>query len=421
MMRGRLLALLALGLLFAPRVAQAGIYLTDEPPPPALPPDFPTVKKWLVEARSVPLEKVEQDSLWRAHYRNLAARLENKQKQGGLLLPDRIDLGACYLRMNRHRDAKRVLEDAERLSTDDWNQRFLLFANLATTYHGLAESEQQPLYFDQAVAYQKKALALWPQIYSAWPQAWMGLNYRRSEVFYLRLLELRRDEHRRRPGVRTFEQVDDLFAGVRFLGPDGEYEAGRISWDSWDKLPVDAAQILFQLMMWLPFDDRLFWLFGEVRNAHNQVIDAYAVVDDLVTKRKIAGVRELNRHRQVLAEAASIQLAIMAEFKKNPNTTLYLMAALTPRALDLPPGPAGAAAPLAIWPALEVWFRAQEQQQQGNVGPGEPPPPRGPREWQAIFVGFLAGIVVGILGVWQVRQWRQRNADSLTQRRLTEG
>jgi hypothetical protein len=426
MMRGQLLVVPFLWLVLAASPARAGIYLTDEKPLIPLPTDFHAVRLTLIEYRKIPLEKVaeEDPTSLRTTYRSLLARLEESKNLGTLVLPDRIDLGALYLRQNppRYRDAKLVLEEAERQSPETWSLRFLLFANLAATYHGLAESEQQPLYFDQAIAYQKRALAVWPDAYPMWRFDWVGQNYRRTELFYLRLLEVRREEQRRRPTARGFEQVDDLFSGVKFVGPGGEYQAGKIARESWDLLPPDALQIVVQLIYWFPFDDRLYWLYGEIRNSHNQVREAHAVLNELVSGRNLRNVRDLNRHRLVLQEAAEHIDAVLAAIAKNPSVTPYLVMALTPRgSVAISPG-FGSALLETASPAVEYYVQEMAQrQQQEQMGKPPSEPPRGQREWGAIFGGFLLGILVGILGVWQVRQWRLRHAASLAERRLTEG
>jgi hypothetical protein len=427
MMRGQLLVVPFLWLVLAASPARAGIYLTDEKPLLPLPTDFHPIRLALIGYREIPLEKVRQEdpTSIRTTYRGLLARLEESKRQGTLLLPDRIDLGALYLRLsspgaiNRYRDAKLVLEEAERQSPESWSLRFLLFANLAATYHGLAESEQQPLYFDQAIAYQKRALAVWPDAYPVWRFDWVGQNYRRAELFYLRLLEVRREEQRRRPTARGFEQVDDLFTGVRFVGPGGEYQAGKIARESWDLLPPDAPQIVLQLIYWFPYDDRLYWLFGEILNSRNQVREAHAVLNELVAERNLRNVRDLNRHRLILQETAESIDAVLAVIAKNPSLTPYLVMALSPRgSVAITPG-FGSAMLETASPAVEYYVQEMSQrQQQEQLGGPAPGPPRGQREWGAIFGGFLLGILVGILGVWQVRQWRLRHAASQAERRL---
>lgn len=416
-------ALLVLcGLLAGIGPARAGIYLTDEPPLLPLPTDFQPIRIYLIDFRSVPIEKVPEENprSYRTYYRDRLAKLEAAQRSGLLTYSDHINLGACYLRVQRYRDAKAVLEAAERETSEDWSLRFLLCANLAATYHALAESEQQALYYDQAISYQRRALTMWPDLYVYWPLAGMGQHYRRAEVHFLRLLELRRDEQRRKPGVRTFEQVDDLFPGARFLNRAGEYEAGKIAWESWDKIPPDAPQIVLQLVYWMPYDDRLYWLLGEIYNARNHVREAHAILDELVSKRNLKSVRELNWHRRVLADAAELQEVLRPIFDRTPTLTLYLMATFAPRGASLA-GPLGAAMVETSWPAVEYWY---QESAKGPPQPPEPPirpvEPRGQREWGAILGGVLLGILIGALGVWQVRQWRQRHAASLAQRRLSE-
>lgn len=414
--------------------AGAGVYFTDEVPL-GVPTDaqglnFRAVALRLFELQSVAPDKVAEKNDLRTAIRDRFARLLEKEKAGTLTLPDRIDLGAAYLHLSapaqpRYREAKRVLEEAERHCDAASPYRFLLLANLAATYHGLAESENEMGYREQAISYQRQALKAWPEIYPGW-LLWQGQNFRRAELFFLRLMEARQAERRRLPDPKAFQwkAPDDLFDGVSFVGLGDRYEAGRIPTELWDKLPPDAPQLVAQLVFWSPRDDRLYWLLGEVLNSRNQVVEAYAVFDDLSDhrKRNVAN-RELMLHRRALEEPAlgrKKQLELLAQ---QPTVLLAVaQAAIPPAGAEvLGPGPG---AIQALLPAVIAAHRPPE------VGLPDPPgfkPPHGPPgvpppvDWQAMAVGFASGAVVAVLALMQIRQWRQRGGDSINERRLQQG
>jgi hypothetical protein len=289
--------------------ARAGVYFTPEGPSYLLPVE--KLKLWVGELRgiAVPLEKQDpsgpvrasdlrkaaaqalRGSL-RARYLGEAARLKEKQEAGGLSTVDRVDLGACYLRMGRPNEAIEVLEAGDRT-------HFLILANLASAYHAINE-------FDRAISYQKQALDAWPPVWAGWNGAeWQF--YRRVERYYLELLRGRLREHLRNAG-RPVRTLDALFVRgtepVRFIGPSGRYEAGALKQDMADALPPDAYSIVLQLVLWLPGDDRLYYLLGELLNSVGQVEMAYEVLDELCSNARGAGkLEEIIQHRRVLAGA----------------------------------------------------------------------------------------------------------------------
>jgi len=421
----RLALAAALGLALA-APAGAGVYFTDEVPQP-VPTDFQTIKFRLFDLQSVAPDKVAEKNDLRTAIRDRFARLLEKEKAGTLTLPDRIDLGAAYLHLSapaqpRYREAKRVLEEAERLIQPDSPYRFLLLANLATTYQGLAETEQQATYYDQAINYQKQALKAWPEIYPGW-LLWQGQNFRRAELYYLRLLEARRAETRKTPGPRgwQWQGPDDLFDGVSFVGLGDRYEAGRIPTELWDKLPPDAPQLVAQLVFWAPRDDRLYWLLGEVLNSRNQVVEAYTVFDELLRKRNVAN-RELMLHRRALEDPALGRMKQLELLAQQPTLLLTVVQAATPLAGPEALGP-GPAAIQAVLPALISTHRPPEVGLPNEPGSAQRPPAgvQPPVDWQAIAVGFVSGAVVAVLVLMQIRQWRQRRGDSINERRLQQG
>jgi hypothetical protein len=157
-----------------------------------------------------------------------------------------------------------------------------------------------------------------------------------------------------------------VFDGVDFFPPGDGYAAGKIAPRQWAELPGDAAVIVKQLIFWLPFDNRLYWLLGEVLNARGDIRSASAVLGDLVdpTKRKEQS-RALRQHWRVVEEAAK---------------------ALGEATLEEPP----TSTPAASTPAPE------NSRSSFLVDP------------RALGVGFAAGVLVTVLAGLQLREFRRR-------------
>ncbi len=355
--------------------ARAGIYNLDEPKtgwvigPSSrdkgnpLPPK--QVRLWRAELANAhdlfnPEEKEKDDkgqpkppakpkSPLRLAYEKQLAELEQRGRDGKLSPADRVSLSGCLLRLGRVREAKKVLEEGLRTLPEEEPIRFLLLLNLAT-----AEWENEDLRL-RAIDKQTEALRVWPERWKDW--GWDRATwewYRWAEKYNLALMRLRQREIGQ-PGLGP----DALFPRLRFTGPTGQYEAGSIALDQWNELPHDAEQLVTQLMIWQPRDPRLYWLYGELLNARGDVLGAYEVFDYLRQFEGGGGFPELVRHRRVLLEAQE-------EIKKDANEEVGVF---------VPP----------------------------------PPPPEYPMpDWRALTIGFLVGVVVTVLSVFQLREWRRR-------------
>src|SRR5262249_7754813 len=185
----------------------------------------------------------------------------------------------------RYREAVNILKPAERDPKERDN--FLIYANLAT-------AEYLDGQLVRARDYLADALRMWPEEWSrvskqrrqwledmGWNEARFKL-YRRAETYLLKLIRLRSRERPQAFGRPSplGSDVEPLFEGgnpptpVRFVGDSGKYEAGNIARAEKAKLPPDAVEIVEQLLIWLPHDDRLFWLLGELLNARGEYVTA---------------------------------------------------------------------------------------------------------------------------------------------------
>src|SRR5262249_23722843 len=97
------------------------------------------------------------------------ADLEPRLAKGDLSTFERIDLGACYLRLGRYPQAKKHLEDTKKRVSRDDPARFLVLLDLAAAWFYDVEPDprkrnnqlrDRDLF--QAINYQQEALRSWP-------------------------------------------------------------------------------------------------------------------------------------------------------------------------------------------------------------------------------------------------------------------
>jgi tetratricopeptide (TPR) repeat protein len=116
----------------------------------------------------------------------------------------------------------------------------------------------------------------------------------------LKLVQLRMKEARGAKLLPENELPDDLF-GVQFVSAAGEYEPGALAPDQAAKLPPDALATVQQLVLWFPYDARLYWLLGELYAAKGDVREAQKVMDELVDTMTYSNRKVLMAHREVVA------------------------------------------------------------------------------------------------------------------------
>jgi hypothetical protein len=265
----------------------------------------------------------------------------------------KISLSAYLIRRGKHREAIEVLRSIRDRSN------FLVGANLGTAYQ--LDGEDATDYLDQAVA--------------TWPRSWtsvdkemktfleqMGWNegtflwYREAEKYHLKLVKLRAREARGRPrNAGVPETLDKLF------DVDFTYVGGKIAEKEKAKIPANALAIVQQLLIWLPDDPRLYWLLGELYHARETPEDVAAarqIFKDLADFNGRFRVAEIRDHWRALGPATPTA----------PNVALENEPAAAP-----PDDKANAVFDL-----------------------------------RPVLVGFGAGVLVSLLGYWQIREIRRR-------------
>jgi hypothetical protein len=218
----------------------------------------------------------------RAHYEEQAARLAKLGRERALTADEAADLGALYVRLGEANRALEVLRPAQRAHPT----HFRLAANLGTAWQLQGD-------LAQAAAALQHAVGLAPG------------RWQRAEELHLKLVRLRARE------AADTHSLDDLF-GLRFVGPGGKFEPGRLAAEQRKRLPSDAAALVQQLALWLPGDGRILWQLGELAGAHGDVATAAAILEGCVTEY---GLRhpDVRGHRQAFRAAADARAPASTE------------------------------------------------------------------------------------------------------------
>jgi hypothetical protein len=296
-------------LLTASAPARAGLYYSGETYN-----DLPSQwRGFLLDQRvlrqaAVKPTKDQPAGVLRIRYEKEAAQLAKKTK---LDADEAADLGALYVRLGEAGKAVQVLRAAQR----DNPVHFRIASNLGTAWHASGD-------LAQAAAALEQAVKLAPG------------KHLKAEQLHLRLVRLRAHEK------ANVQSLDDLF-GVRYLGPSGRYEAGKLSAERRKELPTAAVALTQQLALWLPGDARLLWQLAELANAHGDVATAAAIMDGCVTEFGLRDA-ELLAHRKIVRAAASERKEEDAKKAHEAHALLFKPRSSRPLAskttlADLPP------------------------------------------------------------------------------------
>ena len=388
--------LFSLALLGLASPVSAGVYNLsyNSEPTPNIPPERVRAEVLQLRAAPVPPAGRLDPGSPRAVYLQQAAALERARADGILSTVGRASLGACYIRLGRARDAIRVLSEGDK-------DHFLIQANLASAYDQQGDLEV-------AVRHQERLLDLWPDVWATWNRS-QREGYRECEKAYLRLLRSRIAE-KRRPAAGPVD-IDPIFPGLRLIGPGekGEYVAGELAPAVYDRTPANAYFVTLQLALWYPQDLRLYWLVGELLNAHGRVIEAEKIIDELVQNGRGGDFKDLMKHRKVLEAAAKVQAKMLLPVNQ---TLLFSVFAAMPR---------GTLPPIGVGAIAQQVGAAAPMELARRIAPGPPVAPADtpdvspsgtardlPFNWRHVTVGFAFGFLVAALVGFQWQEWRKR-------------
>jgi tetratricopeptide (TPR) repeat protein len=210
----------------------------------------------------------------RKHYEQEAANLAKLGQQRKLTADESADLGALYIRLGDPSRAVEVMRTAQRENP----KHFHLAANLGTAWQMQGDLTQAAACLEQAVRVAPAKLLT-------------------AENLHLKLVRSRA----RQP--RDTQDLDDLF-GIRYVGPSGKFEPGRLAEEQRKRLPADAIALVQQLALCLPADGRLLWQLAELAGANGDVATAAAIMDGCVTEfgLRAADLRDHRREYRGLAD-----------------------------------------------------------------------------------------------------------------------
>jgi hypothetical protein len=170
---------------------------------------------------------------------------------------------------------------------------------------------------------------------------------------------------------------------VKFVNENGKFEAGRIVKAEKEKLPDYAIDIVQQLLYWMPHDDRLMWLLGEVYNAKATGLTAESDRNKFLSSsywvfHKLARFESPPTFAAEMAPRRDALLPYAEKFEKDMRAKREKEAEFQ---IELPKDPAiDGAGP---WPL--DW-------------------------WRTVIVGFITGLAVGMFSIWQLQEIRRRRA-----------
>ena len=335
--------LMAFVILAAASPVHAGLYVPGEEPElvardgKEIEMPFDQFRLRLAELKAIPV--TPPDSPLRKAYLKRRADLESRRLER-LSVQEMISLGECQVRLG------------------DLNNSFFTYHLAATreprnflAQSGLAAVRQMRGELREAREAQIDALMLRPSELPGMTKAQTAWMLRVEKVFG----ELQRGQIKELLEKTPLQQlsVDNLFR-VQFVGPSGGYEAGTIAPDEKAKLPADAVAVVQQLILWYPFDARIYWLLGELYNANGQMREALAIFKEcmdrgfrteplkehpLIVEEKLKQVAAAEKQKQIEEEEK--------QFSKHPEI-LWAVGGIGGVAILL----------LVLWQVRIFWRRA---------------------------------------------------------------
>jgi hypothetical protein len=295
-------------------------------------------------------------------------------------LEEKLNYSAVLIRRGRALEAARFL--AEVYAEDRKN--FLILSQYATA-HFLSGDPALEL---QSALFMRKALDNWPKTWGevkgeqkkfleslGWEETAFD-RYRRYETFFKRLIDNRLKEKKRfDPKNPPADTLDPIFVDakgepIRFVNEKGAFEVGHIAAADKEQLPRDAVEAVEQLLLWMPGDNRLLWLLGEVFNAsamehrdrkdkNQAIVNAFTIFQKMTNPLDPTnyGLKEINSRYDALSKYVD---------------------AMPPEDLKLPDDD-----------TKEVPMSSRQW-------------------WRVTAVGFITGLLIGLFALWQVQEMRRR-------------
>jgi len=388
-MFGRIVILAAIVLgLCSFQGAWAGIYNTGDSPEETsrFSPDFDGVfRNVLMDLKSIP----NPGSLANPPIRRRYLLIESLGSRGALDLRTveaKLDYSAVLLRRGKPEEAVAILAPLAR----DHPKNFVVQAQCAMA-HFMTKTDLQA----NALDYMREAMTAWP---ARWDQVdddqkkfleslgWEEPAFQRNRRFEEHLFRLMKSRAKEERAVKqkkpVAEGVDPIFGPekepVRFVNEKGEFEVGRIALPESQKMPKDAWDIVEQLLIWMPLDDRLLWLLGEVLNAE--------AMNETTPDKQNAAIRSAAAvFKQLNNDAFTRQIYAKDEIKRRHEALSAAVAKMPPpRHLD----------------PKEFNFDDDKGDKDLPIANEE--------WWRRITIAFITGLAVGVFALWQFQEMRRR-------------
>jgi hypothetical protein len=172
-----------------------------------------------------------------------------------------------------------------------------------------------------------------------------------------KLIRLRLAETGAKKPAHETELPDRIF-DVNFVNDAGQYEPGKLAAAEKAKLPggdfPEAIATVQQLVLWFPFDVRLYWLLGELYAAQGEVKAALDIMNECVDTGRYSNRKVLMDHRELVKKAVS-ELPVEQPATDNPPPAAVPFSF---REVWIYVGVIGAVALFALVRALVRWRKA---------------------------------------------------------------
>jgi tetratricopeptide (TPR) repeat protein len=346
------------------------------------------------------------------------------KKADVLTVDQRLNLATCLLRLRRPGDAIEVLRPATKQDPNN----FLVMSTFGTAYMLMGDNQTAGDWLGGAASFWRKKYAELSEKQQdyllksfKWNEHEFGW-YAKCERYHKYLALLRSRESKGSKVPLTFDKalshLDALFPlfdvehprpkdfePLRFVGESGKFEPGKIAAAEKAKLPKDAVLIVQQLLIWMPDDNRLYWLLGELLNAQGDVEGATTVFSDFLKKyayqqetgnwpsadnvkedKPINEKRWLPKFADTYPEVGPRLQALLEYNAPTPNVAEVGRSGFKDPSTDNPQSPS----PSPPGPEKQVAGKIEV-------------------DWlQALAVGFGCGLVVGLIVARQWREMRRR-------------